>query len=180
MNMVYVATRAADYRKLRKEVSEYGNLASMLDEGTLYDYLESNGGCQYVNEIQDVDEFDSGYGWIRKDNEHLKLDDSKEVFRIKFSSEDAKQTWFFPAFTVYIKVLTQLLNRARLANFAKYELLSPDYLIKQQYTLQWEGFVAVLDGRGNVHEFDTPMEFLRCIKTGETWVIGKEGWTYKP
>lgn len=180
MNMVYVAARAADYKKLRKEIAECGGLAAVIDEETLGEHLDGMGGYQYIDEIQDVDEFDDGYGWIRKDTEHLKLDDSKGDFRIKFPSTQAQQTWFFPAFTVYVKTLSELLNKATLANFAQYELLSPDYLIKQRYMLQWEGFVAVLDGRGNIHEMDTPMEFLRCIRPGETWVIGREGWRYKP
>lgn len=175
--MVYVATKLADYRKFRND--GVIDIADLIDEDSLYDWLDRTPeGLEFVGEKADVDDFDTGYGWLRY-NPALKLDDSGNMFRIKFASAKAKEEWFRRPYETYLKELQAVIGGVNLANFARYELLSPDYNIKCRYSKQWDGYVAVMDARGCLSDLDYPMEFLRQVDPGKTWVVSKKGWTYK-
>ena len=175
--MVYVATALSDYRKIEKDDSR--ELIDFLDSEQMFDWLDRTPeGVDFVDEIQGVDEFDGGYGWLRH-NPALKFEETADVFKIVFNSISSKEEWFRKPYEAYLKDLQDVLAGACLKNFAKYELLCPDYKLKLMYSRQWEGYVAVVNARGDLMELDYPMEFLRQMKPRQTWIVSKKGWTYK-
>lgn len=177
--MVYFATGLTEYGKYAKNDEDKIDLADLVDSDTLYDYLDKTAeGVDFVDSVESVDEFDAGYGWLRA-NPALKLSDEGDFFKISFPSAKAHKEWFRKPYETYMRELQAVLRGACLENFAKYELLSPDYLIKTAYSRQWSGYVAVVGPSGCIEELDYPMEFLRSIKPREQWLVSKKGWTYK-
>lgn len=177
--MVYVATRLADYKRFHKDDEFDNDIVDLVGEDTLYDNLERTPeGVDFVDSIQTVDEFDGRYGWLTA-NPALVVEDVGEYLKTRFQSSRAKEEWFRKPYDAYVKELQAVIRGTCIDNFAKYELLSPDFVIKRMYSRQWDGYVAVLGPTGCVNEFDYPMEFLRRMRPRETWLVSKKGWIYK-
>ena len=183
----YLAAKPAAVRKLKKDLNTTKWWDNLISNDEVHDLLENNwpSGCEYVEDmdecedpIQLVKDGKRYRSWMSA-NDYLNIEDTKDGWKIRFDTAQRKQMWFHDSFAIYQKTLTDALHGLTLQGFASYKLDCDPWRIDNAYNRQWDKAVMVFNEDGVATEVDPVMDFLRCIKVGEPYIIAKYGYYFK-